>query len=99
MPAAKSSRIFALLASLTALSAASAAAPSQEERNLSELRNTVVNLLQTLVERGIVTRDQAEQMVKNAQDKAATEAAATAAQDAAEADAVRVPYVPEIVKE
>jgi hypothetical protein len=95
----KSSRILALLAALPALSGVAVAAPSQEERNLSELRNTVVNLLQTLVERGIVTRDQAEQMVKNAQDKAATEAAAAAAQDAAEAGAVRVPYVPEIVKE
>jgi putative porin len=95
----KSSRILALLAALPVLSGVAVAAPSQEERNLSELRNTVVNLLQTLVERGVVTRDQAEQMVKNAQDKAATEAAATAAQDAAEAGAVRVPYVPEIVKE
>lgn len=95
----KSSRILALLAALPVFSGVAVAAPSPEERNLSELRNTVVNLLQTLVERGIVTRDQAEQMVKNAQDKAATEAAATAAQDAAEANAVRVPYVPEIVKE
>ncbi len=96
----KSSRILALLATtLPALSGVAVAAQSQEERNLNELRNTVVNLLQTLVERGVVTREQAEAMVRTAQEKAATDAAATAAQDAAEANAVRVPYVPEIVKE
>lgn len=95
----KSPRFLALVATLSAVSGTALAAQSPEERNLSELRNTVVNLLQTLVERGIMTREQAEQMVKNAQDKAATDAAATAAQDAAEAGAVRVPYVPEIVKE
>ena len=94
----KSSRILALVAALSALSDTALAASSPEERNLNELRNTVVNLLQTLVERGVVTREQAEQMVKSAQDKAATQAAATAAQDAAEANAVRVPYIPEIVK-
>jgi hypothetical protein len=37
--------------------------------------------------------------VRSAQEKAATDAAAVAAQDAAEAGAVRVPYIPEIVKE
>jgi hypothetical protein len=95
----KSSRILALLAVLPAVSGVAVAAASPEERNLSELRNTVVNLLQTLVERGIVSRDQAEQMVKSAQDKASAEAAAAAAQDAAEAGAVRVPYIPEIVKD
>ena len=95
----KSPRFLALVATLFAVSGTAAAAQSQEERNLNELRNTVVNLLQTLVERGVVTRDQAEQMVKNAQDKAATDAAATAAQDAAESNAVRVPYIPEIVKD
>lgn len=96
---AKSSRVLALFASLSALSGVAAAAQTQEERNLNEVRNTVVNLLQSLVERGVLSREQAEQMVKSAQDKAATDAAAAAAQDAAEAGAVRVPYVPEIVKE
>jgi hypothetical protein len=75
------------------------AAQSEEARNLNELRNTVVNLLQTLVERGVLTREQAEAMVNAAQQKAAADAAAAAAQEEAEAGAVRVPYVPEIVKE
>jgi len=75
------------------------AAVTNEERNLTELRNTVVNLLQALVERGVLTRDQAESMVRDAQDKAAAEAELLAQQEKAEAGAVRVPYVPEIVKE
>jgi len=79
------------------------AAPSDEQRNLEELRNTVVNLLQSLVERGVLTREQAEALVKSAQDKAAADVAARAAQEQQqqkeEANAVRVPYVPQIVKD
>ena len=78
------------------------AAQSQEERNLNELRNTVVNLLQALVERGVMTREQAEGLVNKAQEKAAADAALaqaqSAAQEAADAGAVRVPYIPEVVK-
>lgn len=103
MMSAKSSRI-AVLALVTGLAAhafstdASAAA-SSEARNLNELRNTVVNLLQTLVERGVLTREQAEKMVADAQTKASEDAAAAEAQDKAEAGAIRVPYVPQIVKD
>jgi hypothetical protein len=75
------------------------AAQSQEERSLSELRNTVVNLLQTLVQQGVFTREQAQTMVKTAQDKAAADATAADQQEKAEAGSVRVPYVPEVVKE
>src|SRR5262249_14590778 len=74
---------------------------SQEAQSLSELRNTVINLLQGLVERGILTREQAQAMVKAAQEKAAADTAAGARQEQAEtaAGAVRVPYVPQVVKE
>ena len=101
---AKSYRIAALAGLAWALSQPTVAADSpQEERSLNELRNTVVNLLQSLVQKGVLTKEQAEQMVKSAQDKAAADAAATAAanqkQEKEEAGAVRVPYVPEIVKE
>ncbi len=75
------------------------AASSQEEKTLNELRNTVVNLLQGLVDRGVLTREQAEQMVRDAQAKADASAAAAAAQEKAEESAVRVPYVPQIVKD
>lgn len=74
-----------------------------EERRLAELRNTIGNLLQALVERGVISREQAEAMVKDAQSKAETDAAAQlaaqAAEDKADEGAVRVPYVPEVVKE
>jgi hypothetical protein len=75
------------------------AAESQDKRGFEELRNTVINLLQTLVERGVLTRQQAEAMVKSAQDKAASDAAAAAQQEKQEESAVRVPYVPQIVKD
>ena len=93
----------ALLCLLLVDARALAASPADEERSLSELRNTVVNLLQGLVDRGILTKEQAEQMVHDAQTKAEAQAAAKVAQEKAqeEADkgAVRVPYVPQIVKE
>jgi Putative porin len=100
---AKSRRIAAVVAFVCALSQSAVAADSQEERKLNELRNTVVNLLQSLVQKGVLTKEQADSMVKAAQDKAAADAAATAAatqqQEKEEANAVRVPYVPQIVKD
>lgn len=83
--------------------ALSAAEGTSERQSLEEIRNTVVNLLRALVDKGLMTREQAELLVKQAQDKAATDAAANAAKEAqtAKADegAVRVPYVPQIVKD
>ena len=85
-----------------AASIALAAAPvvaclaADERQSLEELRNTVVNLLQALVDQGLMTREKAAQLVKAAQDKAAADAAAVAKADEG---AVRVPYVPQIVKD
>lgn len=69
-----------------------------EKRSLEEVRNTVVNLLEALVQKGVMTREQAESMVADAQAKATADAEAKAAKDASESDAVRVTYVPEIVR-
>lgn len=92
-----------LCAALTAASPAYSQASLEEERRLAELRNTIGNLLQGLVDRNVLTREQAEAMVRDAQSKAEADvAAAVAARDAeekAEAGAVRVPFVPEIVRE
>ncbi len=74
-------------------------AQSSEARALEEVRNTVINLLEALVQKGVMTRDQAEAMVAAAQDKAASDARVRAERDAAESDAVRVTHVPEIVKQ
>jgi polyhydroxyalkanoate synthesis regulator phasin len=93
------SRVLVAVVSTLLLARQAGAAQSPEERNLSELRNTVVNLLQALVDRGVMTREQAQALVKNAQDKAASDTAAAEAQAKEEAGAIRVPYVPEIVKD
>lgn len=69
---------------------------ADERQSLEELRNTVINLLQALVDQGVISREKAAQMVKSAQDKAAADAAAVAKADEG---AVRVPYVPQIVKD
>lgn len=69
---------------------------ADDRQSLEELRNTVVNLLQALVDQGVISREKAEQMVKSAQDKAAVKAEAAAKLDEG---AVRVPYVPQIVKD
>src|ERR1700735_3577001 len=66
---------------------------ADERQSLEELRNTVINLLQGLVEQGVITREKADQMVKAAPAK---DAAAVAKSDEG---AVRVPYVPQIIKD
>jgi hypothetical protein len=87
----------AVLLSLALSLAPFAAAPAADERqSLEELRNTVINLLQALVDQGVISREKAAQMVKQAQEKAAADAAALAK---TEEGAVRVPYVPQIVKD
>ncbi len=80
-----------------------AAETAAEQQSVDELRNTVINLLQAMVDKGLLTREQAEQLVKQAQQKAAADAAAAAAKNAQvakeERNAVRVPYVPQIVQD
>ena len=91
------------LAALLLLAPAVHAEDAAGKQSVEELRNTVINLLQALVDKGLLTREQAQQLVKQATDKAAADAAALAAKNAAQAkeeeNAVRVPYVPQIVKD
>lgn len=70
-----------------------------EGQALDELRNTVINLLEALVQKGVMTREQAQTMVDAAQKKASADAQARAAEDADAAGSVRVTYVPEIVRQ
>jgi Putative porin len=79
-----------------ALAPVMASLAADERQSMEELRNTVINLLQGLVEQGVITKEKAAQMVKSAQAKAAADAAAVAKNDEG---AVRVPYVPQIVKD
>ncbi len=79
------------------------AASSSEEQNLNELRDTIINLIQALVDRGVLTREQATAMIRDAKTKAEAETAANQAkqkaQEEQEKGAVRVPYVPQIVQD
>ena len=61
--------------------AAQAVEGTGEKQSIEELRNTVINLLKALVDKGMLTHEQAELLVKQAQDKAATDAASAAAKD------------------
>ncbi len=72
---------------------------ADEKEDLTVLRNTVVNLLQTLVEQGVMSQDQARNLVQQAQEKAEEEVAAARAEEEVSEDVVRVQYVPDIVKE
>lgn len=93
----------ALIAALASGASLPALAASQEQQSLEELRDTVLNLLQALVDQGVITQEKAQQMVKQAQQKAAADLAARAQEQAKQAveeqGAIRVPYVPEIVKQ
>ena len=71
-----------------------------ERQSLEELRNTVINLLQALVDQGVISKEKAQQMVKSAQTKAAQERAVESGSVAKDEEgAVRVPYVPQIIKD
>jgi Putative porin len=72
---------------------------ADEAQSVEELRDTVINLLNQLVKSGVLTKEQAQAMVNDARAKAAAQAKAQAEQEKAEQGAVRVPYVPEIVKD
>jgi hypothetical protein len=80
-----------------------AVAADSEKQSLEELRDTVINLLQTLVQQGVLTQEKAQELVRKAQEKAAASLAARQQEDARkqleEKDAIRVPYVPQIVKD
>jgi hypothetical protein len=87
----------AVTASLALVLAPTMACRADDERqSVEELRNTVINLLQALVDQGVITKEKAQQMVKSAQSKAAVDNGATAKE---EEGAVRVPYVPQIVQD
>jgi hypothetical protein len=73
-------------------------AQSANEQGVEELRNTLVNVMEALVQKGVLTREQAQQIVTSAQAKTEAAAKAKAAQETAEKDAVRVTYVPENIK-
>jgi len=78
------------------LSVAHASDAASERESLETLRQTTLNLIQALVDNGILSKDKADDLVR----KARQSARATVAQAAPEtAKVVRVPYVPQIVRD
>ena len=90
------------LSSSPALAQTPGVNPNAERESLEVLRNTTRNLIEALVETGVLPRDKADKLIRDAEQKAVqtakANAAAPAAPVAAAAPAVRVQYMPESVK-
>ena len=97
-------RRYALLALLLAVMAVPSVADEADE--LRKLRDTTINLVNALVEQGVLTRAKADAIIAQAQQSAAKPPAVGAAPSTTPAvpepplapGTVRVPYVPETVK-
>ena len=87
-----------LLASLIATSAQAQNAPASDREELARLRATTQALIDALVSQGLLTRDKAEAILKQAQASAAAPAPQPQA-DAAAPKVLRIPYVPETVRQ
>ena len=93
-----------LALALTAVWSSHAIAETKtNEQSMDELRDTLNGVLQALVQKGLLTREQAQAIVADAQAKAEADAKARsqakAEQDEKEKDAVHVTYVPQIVRD
>jgi hypothetical protein len=94
------------LALLAACALASSASAGEKEE-LLKLRNTTINLIDILVQQGIIDKDKADRMIKDAEVKASEEAKKqlqaesreAAGQAKAPPGTVRVTYVPDFVKD
>ncbi|MGD9841857.1 MAG: putative porin [Steroidobacteraceae bacterium] len=77
----------------------SAQAQTANQQTVNELRNTLVSVMEALVQKGLITREQAAQIVSNAQADAEKVAKENAAQEAAEKNAIVVTRIPESIKQ
>ena len=93
-----------LLASAVAAQAQSAVPPAQPATPAAapaaSANSTVINLIQQLVQEGVLTQDRAQALIHQAQDEAAVAARGVpaVAPGAAPAPSVRVPYIPQVVR-
>lgn len=83
-------------ASLALLCSYQANASDQEDMEI--VRQTTINLINALVEKGVLTQDAATSMIQQAEKTARKKVADTQAAQTAQGKVVRVPYVPETVK-
>jgi hypothetical protein len=86
----------ALLAATLPATGQTAAASDKEE--IARLRATTQALIDALVAQGLITRDKAEAILKQAQ-ASATAPSPTPQVDAARPNVLRIPYVPETVRQ
>lgn len=77
----------------------SGALQAGDKKDLIILQNTIINLMDALVQQGVMTREQADLLIQQAKDEAAQQPVPLADTEEVPAGVVRVPYVPEIVKE
>jgi len=70
-----------------------------EKEELLKLRNTTTNLINLLVKQGVLTKENAKQMVKQAENDAEQQVKIAAEADKVEPGVVRVPYVPIFVRD
>lgn len=85
----------ATLGTALALLLAAAPAAADERESFEVLKQTTVNLIDALVDNGVLSRDKADALIQQAEKKAAQAAAAKGRE---RGGAVRVQYVPEVVK-
>lgn len=89
----------ALAAALVA-TPAHAQAPAQAEReSLEALRQTTLALIEALVQGGVLTREKADALLADARQRAAAAVAQNTPAATAEPPVVRVPYVPQVVRD
>ena len=87
-----------LISIAVALAALMPAAHASERESLESLRQTTLSLIQVLVENGVIKREQADAMLAEAKQRAAESTARAEAQAPAE-NVVRVPYIPQVVRD
>jgi len=77
------------------------AAHGQERADMEQLRATTLNLIEALVDSGVLSRQKADKLVRDAEAKARAQVAAAPAPELGKdgKKVVRVPYVPESVKQ
>lgn len=84
-----------LMSVAVAMACSVSLAHADERTELETLRQTTLNLIQILVQQGVLTQEKSDQLVKQAEVKAQE---TVTAQKKADAGVVRVQYVPESVK-
>lgn len=69
-----------------------------EKEDLTQLRDTTLNLIKALVDQGVLSKEKADALIKQAESSASASSRSAAATPAAPDNVVRVPYVPELVR-